>query len=203
MYDFLVVGAGIVGLTIARELNRNNPLSKVLVVEKESTYGLHASGRNSGVLHSGIYYPAGSLKARFCSTGAKEMRAYCEEHGLPINVIGKVIVPSFIEDDSQLKVLYDRAVAAGAKVELIDERQLSDLEPEARTATGQALWSPDTAVIDPVKVLKQLVTDLGKKGVEIRFNQIIEKLDHSSSNVTINGSRLRYEIGRASCRERV
>ena len=157
MYDFLVVGAGIVGLTIARELKMKNPLSKVLIVEKEVTYGLHASGRNSGVLHSGIYYPAGSLKARFCSTGAKEMRDYCEEHGLPINMIGKVVVPSFVEDAPQLQLLYDRAVAAGARVELIDEYQLSDLEPEARTATGQALWSPDTAVIDPVKVLTQLV----------------------------------------------
>ncbi|HZB70239.1 MAG TPA: FAD-dependent oxidoreductase, partial [Sphingomicrobium sp.] len=91
--DFVVIGAGIVGLTTALELKRRERSAKVVLLEKEDRPGRHTSGRNSGVLHSGIYYPAGSLKARVCGQGALEMAEYCEKRGLPLLRIGKVLVP--------------------------------------------------------------------------------------------------------------
>ena len=91
--DFLIVGAGIVGLTIALELKRRYPAASVLVLEKEDQPGRHSSGRNSGVLHSGIYYPPQSLKARVCGEGARELADYCQERGLPLVRIGKILTP--------------------------------------------------------------------------------------------------------------
>src|SRR5688572_22652095 len=106
--DFLVVGAGIVGLTVALELKRRHPTASVVVLEKEAEPGRHSSGRNSGVLHSGIYYPPGSLKARLCRQGAIEMAAYHEQHGLPLCRRGKVLVATAPGDAPQLEMLAER-----------------------------------------------------------------------------------------------
>lgn len=175
--DFLIVGGGIVGLAVARELRLRDPACRIVVVDKEPTLGRHSSGRNSGVLHSGIYYPEGSLKGRVCVEGMRAMKAYCEEHGLPLGRYGKVIVPSRPEDAPQLDLLLKRALANGARAELIDEAQLRELEPEARTATGKALHSPDTAVIDPLLVLTHLADDLRRQGVEIVLGQAVTDVD--------------------------
>jgi len=113
--DFLIIGGGIVGLTLARELARRRPGVSIVVLEKETELARHGSGRNSGVLHSGIYYPEGSLKARLCSAGAKAMAAYCEEHGLPLARLGKVILPLREEDDAQLDLLHRRGPGTGAR----------------------------------------------------------------------------------------
>lgn len=192
MYDFVIVGAGIVGLTLAREIKLRNPALKVLIVEKESSIGRHASGRNSGVLHSGIYYPAGSLKAKVCASGAKAMREYCEARGLPLKCIGKVVVPTREEDDPQLDLLLERANVAGARAELIDEKQLLALEPEAHSASGRALWSPDTAVIDPMLVMRHLVHDLESQGVYINYGQFVQKVDPKSSTIVLRGETVSY-----------
>ena len=98
---FLIIGAGIVGLSIAIELRRRNPHSSIIVIEKEKAPGLHSSGRNSGVIHSGIYYPPDSIKAKVCRQGSLEMAAYCEDHKLTLNRIGKILVPTRIEDAGQ------------------------------------------------------------------------------------------------------
>ncbi|MEW5942665.1 MAG: L-2-hydroxyglutarate oxidase [Pseudomonadota bacterium] len=192
MSDVLIIGAGIVGLTLAREIKHRNPGSRITVLEKESTYGVHSSGRNSGVLHSGIYYPSDSLKAKVCVTGMRELRDYCLQHGLPIKHIGKVIVPTREEDGKQLDLLLGRGRANGATVELIDEQQLRELEPEARSATGQALWSPDTAVIDPMAVLKRLVEELTAQGVSIRYGQSVRHIDATAAVVHLGDGSLAY-----------
>ncbi|OLP16492.1 hypothetical protein BST81_21175 [Leptolyngbya sp. 'hensonii'] len=175
--DFLIVGAGIVGLAIARELKQRYPSSSVLILEKEARLGKHSSGRNSGVLHSGIYYKQGSLKARVCAEGARLMAAYCEEHGLPIQRTGKVIVPLRADDDTQLQTLYDRAAAAGAKVVFVDRQELKKIEPEAYTITGKALYSPHTAVIDSPAVLRHLAERLQSQGAEILLNHQFLSVD--------------------------
>src|SRR5262245_51547763 len=104
-YDFVVVGAGIVGLAMARELRMQHPAAKICVFEKEQGVGKHASGRNSGVLHSGIYYSPGSLKARVSVEGRRLMTEYCEQNKLPLNRTGKVILPVRKDDDPQLDLL--------------------------------------------------------------------------------------------------
>jgi len=181
--DFLIIGGGIVGLTLARELARRRPGVSIVVLEKETELARHGSGRNSGVLHSGIYYPEGSLKARLCSAGAKAMAAYCEEHGLPLARLGKVILPLREEDDAQLDLLHRRARANGARVEILNERQLSEREPSARTATGRVLFSPDTAVVDPGAVVRCLAEDLKASGVILRLGEGVRQVDPGSGTV--------------------
>ena len=160
--DVLIVGAGIIGLTVARRLVMAG-CENVVLVEKEDALGKHASGRNSGVLHAGIYYDPGSMKARSCLNGNFLMRAYCREKGLPLRETGKVIVA---RDEGELPALRDlerRATANGAKVEMIDERQLAEIEPNARTV-GKALFSHHTACVDPLAVLASLRRDLEAGG---------------------------------------
>ena len=156
--DILIVGAGIVGLTIARELVARGA-EGVVLLEKEDRLGRHASGRNSGVLHAGIYYAPDSLKARSCLAGNLLMRAYCKEKGLPLLETGKVIVARSEAELPALDELHRRASANGARVELIDEARLAELEPNARTA-GRALFSLQTAIVDPNAVLASLRADL-------------------------------------------
>ena len=160
--EVLIAGAGIVGLTIARELVAAGA-GDVLLLEKEDALGVHASGRNSGVLHAGIYYAPDSLKARSCLEGGRLMKAYCREKGLPLLEAGKVIVARTEAELPVLEELHRRATANGARVELVDERRLAELEPNART-TGRALFSPDTAAVDPRAVLASLRADLEATG---------------------------------------
>ncbi|HYQ81950.1 MAG TPA: FAD-dependent oxidoreductase, partial [Anaeromyxobacteraceae bacterium] len=160
--DVLVVGGGIVGLTLARELVLAGR-GGVVVLEKEPELGRHASGRNSGVLHAGVYYAEGTLRARSCLAGNRLMRAYCRQKGLPLLETGKVIVARSEEELPVLEELRRRATANGARVEMVDERQLGDIEPLARTA-GRALFSHDTAVVDPKAVLQAIAADLALSG---------------------------------------
>ncbi|QWV99258.1 L-2-hydroxyglutarate oxidase [Geomonas nitrogeniifigens] len=160
--EILIVGAGIIGLTIARELVRTGH-GDIVIIEKESELGVHASGRNSGVLHAGIYYSPDSLKAKSCLNGNFLMRAYCKEKGLPLLENGKVIVTRTQAELPVLDELYRRATANGAKVDMIDEHQLAAIEPNARTVE-RALFSHYTAVVDPKAVLKSLKKDLEASG---------------------------------------
>jgi L-2-hydroxyglutarate oxidase LhgO len=165
--EILIVGAGIIGLTIARELV-NAGFGEIVIIEKEPELGRHASGRNSGVLHAGIYYAPDSLKARSCLNGNRLMNVYCKERGLPILESGKVIVTRTPDELPVLDELYRRAIANGAKVDIIDERQLAEIEPNARTVE-RALFSHYTAVVDPKAVLKSLKADLEASG-RVRFH---------------------------------
>ncbi|GFO61513.1 aminobutyraldehyde dehydrogenase [Geomonas silvestris] len=160
--EILIVGAGIIGLTLARELVRTGH-GDIVIIEKEPELGRHASGRNSGVLHAGIYYAPDSLKAKSCLNGNFLMRAYCNEKGLPLLENGKVIVTRTPEELPVLDELYRRALANGAKVDMIDARQLAEIEPHARTVE-RALFSHYTAVVDPKAVLKSLKADLEASG---------------------------------------
>jgi (S)-2-hydroxyglutarate dehydrogenase len=168
VWDFVVIGAGVIGVSIARELRRQHR-ARVMVIEKEPSPGLHASGRNSGVLHAGVYYKAGTLKARLCVDGNRRMREYCKEKRIPLNANGKVIVARSHEELGSLRELHLRSQSNGVRVELVDAFALKDLEPFARTVE-QALYVKDTAVVDPQRVMKALVTDAVEEGIEFRFD---------------------------------
>lgn len=169
--DVLIIGAGIIGLSIAKELSRRYPELKITIIEKESALGKHASGRNSGVLHAGIYYAQDTLKARFCVEGAKEVFTYCLQNKLPLKKIGKIILPLKEEDDLILDDLYKRALANGVRVELINEERLRELEKEAFSITKRALFSPDTSIIDPISLLHQLERELNSRGMKIHYGE--------------------------------
>ena len=169
--DVLIIGGGMVGLCIAHQLLERGMTKGVTLLDKESELGRHSSGRNSGVLHAGLYYKPESVKAQVCVTGARRLRAWVEERGLPINPCGKVIVPPRPDLDSQLDVLAERGRANGAVVELLDESQLRELIPEARSASGRALWSPNTAVVKPITVVQRLKQELQERGVRFLNGQ--------------------------------
>ncbi len=163
----LICGGGIIGLSVARELVKRG-IDDVLVVEKEFSLGLHASGRNSGVLHAGIYYTPDSFKAQFSIKGNRELKEFCRERNIPLRESGKVIVASCEEELPTLHELFSRAKRNGAQVELVEEKELSEIEPYAKTF-GQAIYSPNTATFDPSRVIRELERELAgkvRKGVE-------------------------------------
>jgi L-2-hydroxyglutarate oxidase len=156
--DFLVVGGGIVGISIARELRRRHPELAVTVLEKEPACGRHASGRNSGVLHAGFYYTADSLKARFTRDGNRALAAYCDAKGLPLNRCGKLVVARTAADHPQMDELLRRGAANGVDLESITEAEAQRIEPRVKTCE-RAIFSPHTATADPGAVLDAMRED--------------------------------------------
>jgi L-2-hydroxyglutarate oxidase len=142
--DIAILGGGMVGLALAQQIAERWPDLSITVVDKEPDLGRHSSGRNSGVLHAGIYYPPGTVKAQVCVQGARRLRAWCEAEGLPVLACGKVITPQSTELDGQLELLLERGRANGAEVCLIDRKEFQHRVPDGRTASGRALWSPGT-----------------------------------------------------------
>jgi L-2-hydroxyglutarate oxidase LhgO len=181
----LICGAGITGLSIAREL-LNKGFCDITIIEKEKTLGKHASGRNSGVLHAGIYYTPDSLKAQCCLKGNRLMKQYCKEKGLTLIESGKVIVTKKESELSTLEELYRRAKLNGALVEIIDEKALKEIEPYAKTCK-KALFSPETAIINPDEILNSLEAELSDRGVKILKGVTLNGVKGSRIAVTDRG----------------
>lgn len=156
--EFLIVGGGIIGLSIARELVHRFPGSAIAIMEKEKEIAFHASGRNSGVLHAGFYYSADSLKARLTRTGNKALRQYCLENGLPINRCGKVVVASSEAETEGIDELKRRGDRNGVDLRLIDETELNDIEPNAKTVV-KALFSPTTSTVNPRQICRHIAAN--------------------------------------------
>lgn len=161
------------GLTIARGLHAKHPDASITIIEKEDNVALHASGRNSGVLHAGFYYSPDSLKAKFCREGNKAMREYVKVHGLRINDCGKVVVAQNESELSALHKLYARGKENGVSLELVDEAGLAGIEPNAKTYK-QAIYSPTTAVVDPIEVCQSMRKELESQGIKIVTNTAFE-----------------------------
>jgi (S)-2-hydroxyglutarate dehydrogenase len=172
--DFLIIGAGILGLTMAREILRRYPTVAISILEKEYDVAQHASGRNSGVLHAGFYYSSNSFKAKFTSEGNKALRKYCLENKIYINECKKVVVA---HDEFELKTLFElerRGIENGSEVYLVDEKQLADIEPNAVTF-GKALYSPRTGTVDPAAICRVMRAELESAGVIFRFEHAFER----------------------------
>jgi L-2-hydroxyglutarate oxidase LhgO len=156
-YDVVIAGAGIVGLATARQLMRERPGLRLAILDKERAIAAHQSGRNSGVLHSGIYYAPGSLKAETAIAGRAAMLEYCSERGIPTRICGKVIVASREDQRERLLRLHAQAQANGVRVELIGSERLAEIEPHA---TGvAALFVPDAGIVDYRAVCRALRTE--------------------------------------------
>lgn len=167
--DFLIIGGGVIGLSVAREIRRRLGDARVVVLEKEARVGVHASGRNSGVLHAGFYYSPDSLKARFTRTGNERLTAYCLERKLPIRRCGKLVVPRDESELPRLDELHRRGVANGVAVQMITAAEARDVEPRARVHE-RAIWSPTTSTVDPMAVMESLLRDARAEGVVVRFD---------------------------------
>lgn len=168
-FDFLVIGGGIMGLAIARQLRQRHPKANIALLEKEMDCGQHASGRNSGVLHAGFYYSSNSLKARFCKEGNQALQQYCTKKNIPINRCGKLVVASNEQEIEGLHELLRRAESNQVEISLISEKQAKQIEPRVKTA-GWALYSPTTASVSPTAVLQSLYQDALEEGIDVRTN---------------------------------
>ena len=168
-FDYIVIGAGIVGISLGLAILERSPEKKVLIIDKESKPGVHASGRNSGVLHAGFYYSPDSLKAKFCRLGNLELKNFCKENNIPILETGKVVVCQSKSDVSKLEDLFRRGVANGVDIEILDKTELNKIEPAAKTI-DKFIWSPTTAVGNPKLVISQLAEKFIKSGGKFQFN---------------------------------
>ena len=175
-YDQIIIGAGIVGISLGLAILERNPNRKVLIVEKEERAGVHASGRNSGVLHAGFYYSPDSLKAKFCRLGNLELRKFCKENNLQILETGKVVVCQDGQDVQRLEELYRRGVANGVNIEMLDSRDLEKIEPAAQTF-DKFIWSPTTAVGSPKDVINKLADKFTESGGRFSFNTQVKLVD--------------------------
>jgi L-2-hydroxyglutarate oxidase LhgO len=173
--DIVVVGGGILGLAVARELLLRRPGTRLILLEKDSELAGQQTGHNSGVIHAGIYYKPGSLKARLCVAGAAELISYCDEQGIPYRQCGKMIVAT---DPSELPRLDDLAARADANrvpgVRMVDAVELAEREPYCRGI--RALWSPSTGIVDYRQVSAAYAREIEKLGGEIR-------LEHEASSL--------------------
>jgi L-2-hydroxyglutarate oxidase len=170
-----VVGAGIVGLAIARELTRRMPGARVVVLEKEARVAAHQTGHNSGVVHAGIYYKPGSLKASLCTRGRELLRAYCQERAIPYEECGKLVVAVRPEEVLRLDALFRRAgenTVPGLRQ--VGPAEIKDIEPYATGLT--ALWSPKTAITDYVRVAESFADDVTAAGGEVRLGFPVDRV---------------------------
>ena len=223
IYDFIIIGGGIVGISTAWQLKKRYPDKHILVLEKEPQPALHQTGHNSGVIHAGVYYQPGSLKAKFCIRGAAQTIAFCKEHSLPYEQCGKLLVSTNPMEYDRMEALEKRCIQNGIHNQRLSETELRKCEP-AITGNG-GLFIPATGITDYRKItakMAELFVGLGgnvRLGTEVKA--ILERTDAVDiflGKETVVGRyviacgglmadrlarMMQIEIGRASCRERV
>ncbi len=193
MYDYAIVGGGIVGLATACELLARHPGSSLLLVEKEANWAAHQSGRNSGVIHSGIYYKPGSLKAKLGREGNRSMVAFCREHGIAHAVCGKLVVATSEDEIARLNTLGDRGRENGIDVRRVSPAEAKEIEPNIRCVA--ALVVPSTGIADYVAVCGRLAAIARERGGDLRLETRLLAVTHDG-----NTRRLRTSAGDFECR---
>lgn len=194
-FDVVIVGGGIVGLATALDVQRRQPMSRVLVLEKETQVALHQTGRNSGVIHAGVYYAPGSLKARFCADGKVRMREYCEARGISYEMCGKLIVAVNLQELERLKDLEARARENGIDVVRLNRDEARALEPAIRSEA--ALLSPSTGIVDFAEVARRMATDVIEADGEIRTGTHVIGGRETEAGVTLETTRGNISAGKA------
>ena len=186
-YDIIVIGGGIVGLSVAREVTRQFPRLRLALVEKETRVGTHQTGHNSGVIHSGVYYKPGSMKARMCVEGAAAMVEFCREHGVPFKICGKVIVATSEEERPRLQDLLARGQANGvAGLRMLGPEELREIEPHA---TGvAALHVPGTGVTDFAKVCEKYAELVAAQGGTVRTSAEVIAIGQNGQETVVETS---------------
>ncbi|MED1467182.1 L-2-hydroxyglutarate oxidase [Bacillus salipaludis] len=187
MFDFAIIGGGIVGLSTGMAIYQRFPDAKVVVIEKESAVAQHQTGHNSGVIHSGIYYKPGSFKARFARQGSQSMREFCETYGIEHDICGKVIVATKQEEIHLLENLHKRGLENGLNIQRIGSDELKEIEPHVN-GVG-AIRVPMAGIVNYRQVSEKFAEIIKANGGEIQLNTKVEKIHEESDQVTIETSR--------------
>jgi (S)-2-hydroxyglutarate dehydrogenase len=191
MYDFAIIGGGIVGLSTGMALSKRYPDAQIVVLEKESNWAAHQTGHNSGVIHSGIYYKPGSFKAKFCRDGATSMVEFCQEHQIDHEVCGKVIVAVDQSEVQRLENIYQRGVDNGIKVKRITAEEVKEVEPHVRCVAGVRVYS--TGIANYKQVCLKYAELIQQQGGELRLNTKVLRIVPSGNNQVIETTNGNFE----------
>ncbi len=183
MQDLTIIGGGIVGIATAYRLQQDFPGLDITVLEKETGLATHQTGRNSGVIHAGIYYAPDSLKAKFCCEGLEQTITFSREHGLPYEQCGKLLVATSADELTRMEALYERAIRNGLKLQRLDKAELQRTEPNI-TGIG-ALLSPSTGIADYTAITDKMAELFKSNGGEIRTNAEVNAINETQNDVTI------------------
>ncbi|AYC30987.1 L-2-hydroxyglutarate oxidase [Pseudomonas cavernae] len=186
MYDFIIIGGGILGMSTAMQLLRTYPASRMLLLEKESAPARHQTGHNSGVIHAGVYYTPGSLKARFCLAGNAATKAFCEQHGIAYQVPGKLLVATNPLEMQRMQALWERTAANGIQREWLNAGQLREREPNIR-GSG-AILVPSSGIVNYAEVTAAMAGEFIRAGGEIRYGASVTALHESAQEIRVQSS---------------
>lgn len=187
MLEVVIIGGGIVGLSVGLALTERFPDKKVVILEKENSVSKHQTGNNSGVIHSGIYYKPGSFKARFAKQGSQSMVAFCKEHGIEYDICGKVIVATEQHELPLLKNLYERGIQNELEIEMLDAEQLKEIEPHV--AGLGAIRVPQAGIVNYQQVSEKIRELIEANGGEIRCGVEVKSINEHANGVTIETSK--------------
>ena len=190
-YDFLIIGGGIIGLSAAMQLKEKFPNKKILVIEKEKKLASHQTGHNSGVIHAGVYYQPGSLKAKFCKLGVEQTVNFCTKHQLPFEQCGKLIVATNPQEVERLKNLYERCKKNGLKPKMLNKKELNTIEPNI-SGLG-AIQVHETGIVDYIAMAVTMAKEFNSMGGKIELNSEVVSINESRDNLTTklkNGKKI-------------
>lgn len=191
MYDFVIIGGGIVGLSTAMALSQKYPDKKIILLEKEASWAAHQTGNNSGVIHSGIYYKPGSYKAKFCREGNYALVEFCQEHNIPYEICGKVIVATEPEELPRLENIYQRGLANGLDVVLLKKEEVKEIEPHVNSLA--AIWVKSTGIVDYKKVTEKYAELAKNQGAELHNNCLVTDIKETSEGYTLITNKEEYQ----------
>ncbi|WLR51033.1 L-2-hydroxyglutarate oxidase [Bacillus tianshenii] len=186
MYDYLIIGGGIVGLSTGMALTRRYPNARIAIIEKEKGLAAHQTGRNSGVIHSGIYYKPGSFKAKFAKAGSRSMAEFCKKHDITHDICGKVIVATNQDEIERLDNLYERGLQNGLDITKINQEELHEIEPHVNGLAG--IKVPSTGIVDYKEVTEKFAEIIQENDNEIFTNSEVKNIDERSDRVIVETS---------------
>ena len=193
-YDFIIIGGGIIGLSTAWQLTKRHRNKKVLLLEKENSLALHQTGHNSGVIHAGVYYEPGSLRARFCREGAAATYEFCRQYQIPCRRIGKLLVATDQVELRRMNALFERCRESGLSPELLSPNQLRELEPEIR-GTG-AFLVRESGIVDFADICREMASQIRSMGGDVRLSTEVTGISESSEQVHIQTDSGSFQASR-------
>ncbi|WP_018918065.1 L-2-hydroxyglutarate oxidase [Vreelandella zhanjiangensis] len=183
MWDFIIIGGGILGMSTAMQLQQTYPDKRLLVLEKERGPAQHQTGHNSGVIHAGVYYTPGSLKAKFCLEGNRATREFCDQHGVDYSICGKLLVATNALETQRMQALWERTAANGLEREWLSAEALKEREPNIRGEAG--IFVPSSGIVNYAQVTRAMAAEFERLGGKIQYGVEVKGLEERRSEVVV------------------